>query len=217
MAAAKHAERCLPLVIANEHGWEILAPEGFEVTWNGGLLPNDVKVTPDKKHHLCPVGIFGHGIMTLHIGCVARTEPGINLLIGGPMNDPKDGIGPLTGIVECDWLPFTATMNWKLTRPHNTVRFEKDEPICHIYPLPRYGVDRTEAEIRDMTIIERTLYKEWSDSRRDFIRDKRIGANDVKPQDWQKTYFQGKDRPGPKGRRVVDHQTKVRARSFERT
>src|SRR5277367_4965853 len=30
------AYRCLPLNIANAHGWEILSPVGFEAIWNGG-------------------------------------------------------------------------------------------------------------------------------------------------------------------------------------
>ena len=32
-----HAYRCLPLNIANSHGWEILSPCAFEVAWRGGM------------------------------------------------------------------------------------------------------------------------------------------------------------------------------------
>ena len=32
----RHAYRCLPLSIANTHGWELLVPGAFEVEWNGG-------------------------------------------------------------------------------------------------------------------------------------------------------------------------------------
>ena len=32
----------------------------------------------------------------------------------GPPNHVKDGIQPLVGLVETDWLPFPFTMNWHL-------------------------------------------------------------------------------------------------------
>ena len=41
------AYRCLPLNIANAHGWEILTPFGFEAYWRGGAAPGDVIVRPD--------------------------------------------------------------------------------------------------------------------------------------------------------------------------
>ena len=41
------AYRCLPLNIANAHGWEILAPAAFDAYWNGGAAISDVIVQPD--------------------------------------------------------------------------------------------------------------------------------------------------------------------------
>jgi hypothetical protein len=32
----RHAYRCLPLNIANAHGWEVASPCAFEVEWDGG-------------------------------------------------------------------------------------------------------------------------------------------------------------------------------------
>ncbi len=52
----------------------------------------------------------------------------------GPTNWPKDGASPLDGVIETDWLPYTVTMNWQLTRPNHTVRFGSNEPICMISP-----------------------------------------------------------------------------------
>ena len=31
-----HAYRCLPLVIGNQHGWEVFTPSGFTARWTGG-------------------------------------------------------------------------------------------------------------------------------------------------------------------------------------
>ena len=54
-----------------------------------------------------------------------------------PLNEPKDGLQPLTGIIETDWAPFTFTMNWKFTRKLAPVAFEQDEPFCMIFPVKR--------------------------------------------------------------------------------
>src|ERR1019366_6710170 len=40
----RHAYRCLPLSIANTHGWELLVPAAFEVEWNGGENIADLPV-----------------------------------------------------------------------------------------------------------------------------------------------------------------------------
>src|SRR5262249_19521700 len=43
----RFAYRCLPLNIANAHGWEILAPSGFSVYWDGRAIKEAVYVIPD--------------------------------------------------------------------------------------------------------------------------------------------------------------------------
>jgi Family of unknown function (DUF6065) len=93
------------------------------------------------------VSHFGHGILTFHIPCLFRTEPGIDLLVQGPVNRPKDAIAPLSGIVETDWAPYTFTMNWQFTRPGIAVRFEKGEPFCHVWPLQRGALQTVEPEV----------------------------------------------------------------------
>ena len=39
------AYRCLPLNIANAHGWELLSPIGFSAKWSGGNERRDVQIT----------------------------------------------------------------------------------------------------------------------------------------------------------------------------
>src|SRR5579864_5099955 len=41
------AYRCLPLNIANAHGWELLSPCGFEAIWNGSPDPSGVTLRLD--------------------------------------------------------------------------------------------------------------------------------------------------------------------------
>jgi len=40
----RHAYRCLPLSIANAHGWDILCPIAVAVDWNGGRRTEDLTV-----------------------------------------------------------------------------------------------------------------------------------------------------------------------------
>ncbi len=84
---------------------------------------------------------FGSGVLTFRPRYVFRTSEGDNLWVKGPPNGVKDGIVPLEGIVESDWLPYTFTMNWKFTRPYRPVRFREGEAICAIHPFPRHYVE----------------------------------------------------------------------------
>src|SRR5690242_11771717 len=42
-----NAYRCLPLLIANAHGWEVRCPVAFEAEWNGGSNKEDVQIIFD--------------------------------------------------------------------------------------------------------------------------------------------------------------------------
>jgi hypothetical protein len=103
----RHAYRCLPLTIANSHGWEILSPAGFSAIWNGGNGLDAVTVTPDVGAEPAALSHFGHGVLTFTVPCLFQTEPGFDLLVTGPINRPKDSIAPLTGLIETDWSPYT--------------------------------------------------------------------------------------------------------------
>ncbi|MFZ2139729.1 MAG: DUF6065 family protein, partial [Xanthobacteraceae bacterium] len=72
----RFAYRCLPLNIANAHGWEIVCPSAFDAVWNGGTSRDSVRVRP--SYHTLPPAIshFGEGTLTFHVPCLFRTEPG---------------------------------------------------------------------------------------------------------------------------------------------
>ena len=110
------AYRCLPLNIANAHGWLILNTVPFLAEWNGDPGTDGVSITPTAAGPLLASSHFGSGVLTFSVNGLFHTEPGYDLMATGPFNSPKDAIHPLTGIVETDWSPFTFTMNWKFTR-----------------------------------------------------------------------------------------------------
>ncbi|MDB5479949.1 MAG: JmjC domain protein [Caulobacteraceae bacterium] len=210
------AYRCLPLGIANSHGWEILNPRGCEVIWNGGPAAEDVVVRPDPggQDHDAAVALFGLGTVTFHIAGIFRTPAGWNLWAGGPPNSAKDGTSPLTGLVETDWAPFTFTMNWKLTRPNHPVRFEEGEPICFIFPVERRVIDSvtpTFAPIGDDPELM-ARFEAWSRSRYEFQGRMRSHPPSAPAEKWQKFYHQGVDASG--GCPRPDHQTKLHVAPF---
>ena len=210
------AYRCLPLNIANAHGWEMLSPCGFEACWNGGGAPGDVTLRLDAgaDPQTAPVALFGQGVLTFHIYGLFRTEPGWNLWIGGSPNRPKDGIYPLTGVMETDWAPFTFTMNWRFTRPDNWIRFEKGEPICFVFPVQRGYLETTTPKLVPLDADPglRDRFKAWSRSRNDFGAKVKAETPTRPSARWQKHYFRGIDVDGVPG--ADDHCTKLRPPPF---
>ncbi len=142
----KFPYRCLPLVIANQFGWDVINPATFRAVWNGGSQPSDVQINfPTRNTSNLIQTHFGEGVLTFTLGHLFQTPPGINLWVGGPPNWPKDGIIALQGVVETDWCPATFTMNWLFTRPNHPIHFEAGEPYCRYlsHSPPHDGVSPT--------------------------------------------------------------------------
>ncbi len=140
------ARRRLPLNIANAHGWEILCPAAFTAVWSGQPGIDRVRIQTAGNDQPPAVSHFGHGVLTFHLPCLFRTEPGYDLMVLGPINRPKDGIAPLAGVVETDWAACSFTMNWMLTRPGMEVSFAQGEPFCHVFPVKRGELEAIEPE-----------------------------------------------------------------------
>jgi hypothetical protein len=212
------AYRCLPLNIANAHGWEILSPCSFNACWAGASGTDAVLIdmAPDADPNLVPVSLFGQGVLTFHIAGLFRTPPGWNLWVGGSPNQPKDGIYPLTGIVETDWAPYTFTMNWRFTRPNQWVHFDRGEPICFVFPVRRGYLEEISPKLVPMEADPEVLgqFTAWSRSRDEFHAKMARETPQSGSDKWQKHYYRGVD---IKGRpRTEDHATKLRLSPFTR-
>ena len=210
------AYRCLPLNIANAHGWEVLSPCAFTACWAGGTGTDAVLIDtpPDADPTQVPVSLFGQGVLTFHIAGLFRTEPGWNLWAGGSPNRPKDGIYPLSGVIETDWAPYTFTMNWRFTRANHWVKFAAGEPICFVFPVQRGYLDEVTPRLVSMEDAPEVLdqFHTWSRSRDEFhakmAREMPQSASDK----WQKDYYRGIDAKGQPG--AADHSTKLRLKPF---
>ncbi len=212
------AYRCLPLNIANAHGWEVLCATGFEAVWNGDPGKVDITITPtdggDKAD--LPISLFGSGLLTFHVNGLFRTPPGWNLWIGGSPNRPKDGIAALTGVVDTDWSPYSFTMNWRFTRPHHKIRFEAGEPFCFVFPVQRATLEAVQPRFEDMACEPelQAHFRAWSASRNEFNADmtKPESRHLLPAETWQKRYYRGDDMADQPV--IVDHMAKWRLRPF---
>ena len=210
---AKHPYRCLPLTMANTSGWEILCPAGITATWNGGTHQDDIEITGDPGFSGLKNFVrshFSHGVLTFHTGYLFKTPPGWSMWAMGPPNHVKDGIQPLSGLVETDWLPFPFTMNWHFTRP-GTVRFLKGEPFCFITLMQDKQLEEVQLVQRSMDSNEELndQYKAWFKQRDEF--NTKIYARDphATKEAWQRFYFRG-ELPDNTGEAPKDHVNKRR-------
>ncbi len=209
-----HAYRCLPLTILNQTGFWIMNPVGFTAVWNGRPEPGTIAFTFDTTADFWSSWInsqFGLGIITWNTPFLFRTQPvGSRLFITGPVNYFKENLCALNALIESDWISMSFTMNWRVLRAHEPIRFDVGEPLFQAIPLAgNVCADLEQAEVNYCRLGDNPevaqSYLEWQQSRNQFHHQKAIGA--VRADGWQKDYFHGQDAAG---RAVApDHRTKV--------
>lgn len=216
MDATHHrfAYRCLPMVIANQSGWIVQNSHTFTATWDGSGAIEGITVEPLSGPGRCPASThFGSGVLTFTLPYLFQTSPGYALLMRGAPNWPKDGASPLEGVIETDWSPMSATMNWKLTRPGLTVRFDAGDPVCMIVPVRLDTLEQVAPALLEFAEAGELAeqHRAWAESRARFLsgdRSEVIGVGDG----WQKHYFQG---VAPGGVEATEHRRALRLQPFE--
>jgi Family of unknown function (DUF6065) len=198
----RHPYRCLPLVVANTTGWELLSPVSFTASWNGGPRCEDIRLDPDDDTtpellQRWAVSHFSGGVVTFHTGYLFRTEPGWDLWVGGPPNHIKDGVQALTGVVETFWLPFPFTMNWRFTRP-GMVSFKKGEPFCFVMPIQHEAIDDVQPVVKSIAEEPelQAQYLAWGQSRTGFLEKLAQRDEATVATGWQRDYFKGRTPEG---------------------
>ena len=210
------AYRCLPLTIANQLGWFVTSPVGFTAFWRGGGAQGSVDFTFDRDPDFWKRWVndqFGQGIVTWNMPFLLRTRPtGSKLLVTGPANYFRRHAQPLTALIETDWMTASFTMNYKLTEPCEPIRFEAGEPLAQFIPLAGdvcSDLERADVTYRRLIDDPDTYakYTQWSNARNQFHEAKRQGV--VRPDEWQKDYFLGRDLAG-EAAPTTQHKTKLR-------
>jgi hypothetical protein len=167
------AYRCIPLNVANQYGWQILSPIEFCANWNGGSLNSDMEVHFHEESKInVAASHFGYGILTIVPDFVIKTPKDVSLHVRGVPNQFIDGLSPLEGIVETDWLPFTFTYNIKFTRPGEII-FKKGDPLFTITPIDKNYIESFSLVKKDLSenddLLEKS--KSFGESRMNHIRN----------------------------------------------
>jgi Family of unknown function (DUF6065) len=163
-----HAYKCLPLVVANQWGWQILCPTDVVATWDGseGLSGLRIEVAPQFEPAI--KSQFGAGIITFSPPWLFRTPPGWDLYLKGPTNRWKPNCIPLDGVIETWWLNYTFTLNWKLVQP-GTVVFRQGESLGQLLPVPHLTFEDAAATEAPIGLLEPQAAEEllkWQEKRR---------------------------------------------------
>ena len=165
------AYQCLPLAVANQWGWEVICPTDAEVTWDGSLGREGLRVEVAPQWAPAIKSQFGRGIVTFSPPWLFRTPAGWDLYVKGPSNRWKENAAPLEGVVETWWLSYTFTFNWKVVTP-GTVRFVRGEPIGHLLPVPHttfQGATAVEAPIMEVEPQAAEELMRWREERRRIV------------------------------------------------
>jgi hypothetical protein len=172
MDGKPHSYQCLPLVVANQWGWQILCPTDVRATWDGSPDPLGTWVEVDERYKPAIKSQFGLGIVTFSPPWLFRTSPGWDLYAKGPSNRWKLNCTPLEGVVETWWLNYTFTLNWKIVEP-GTVTFARGESLGQLVPVPHgtfRGATAREVPIQAEPESEAELLR-WLARRRQVARE----------------------------------------------
>jgi hypothetical protein len=211
-----YANRCLPLLIANQSGWLLLNDATVRLRWDGGRAREGLTVSYEERppRHAA-ISHFGSGIVTWTLPYLFRTPPGWSLVVRGATNNPRPDACPLDAVVETDWSHSPFTVNWQLLRRDEDVVVREGEPLCFLYPQRRGELESFRAEIVD--VVEEPDLKRsveaWSEARASFLGGLTVEGSPARQQGWQKDYFQGRTDAG----RRPDHQTRLHLQPFRQT
>lgn len=210
-----YANRCLPLLIANQNGWLLLNDARVRLVWDGRPERDGVRISydPSRPPDNPALSHFGGGIVTWRVPYLFRTSPEWNLVVRGAPNNPRAGAWPLDAVVETDWSASPFTMNWQLTQPGQEVVVEAGEPLCMVFPQRRGELESVVTEVVDAADDPALLLAvdEWASGRARFLEELPVEGTAAHAQRWQRDYFKGTGgREAEKG-----HQTRLHLKHFE--
>jgi hypothetical protein len=164
-----HAYHCLPLVMANQWGWQILCPTDVTVAWDGSPNLEGLRVDVVPQYQSVIKSQFGSGIVTFSPPWLFRTPPGWDIYVKGPSNRWKFNCVALDGVIETWWLNYTFTLNWKLIEP-GVVHFARGESLAQLLPVPHATFENSQALEAPIGLLEPNAGQEllaWREKRRE--------------------------------------------------
>ena len=127
-ADKKAPYRCLPLVVANQYGWEILSTHHIRAVWDGTSRAEGLLVENLSGDGFLHAALILGGVLTFQIRSLPDTKTVGTSWSADPPKSKAEV--PLDGIVETDWTrPFHD--NCAAPRRH---LITLGEPICLFFP-----------------------------------------------------------------------------------
>lgn len=205
------AYNCLPLVMANRHGFVVKTLYGFRVYWNGGdgrrdvrVEMTDAKAAATHRRAQRTTAQFGMGTFTVQYLWALRTPRNVNLFTGPVPNYMIDGIVPMTAMVEADNLRRDFGFTIRVTRKKRWIDIPEGSWLAWIMPYPRHFIDGYRFKSAAQVVSRRTLEAERNASRRAGF--KRTHIDKAKPNRLGRDYLKGVD---PFGNKFRDHQVRL--------
>jgi hypothetical protein len=210
----RFAYRCLPLVVANSIGWDLVSAVSFDAVWLGGEHESSVQVRllgdpSSEERRLMPEGHFGHGILTLQTGLLLTTPEPFGLFVGAPVNMPRTAVAPLSGFVETNWLPYPFTLNWQFVRRGVPVRVLRGEPVATVWPMDPATLEGFTLEVAplaaDAPLAQRS--RAWQSARDQHLAEAALRVEAGGEHGWQRDYLRGIE---PGGSMLADRSHRTR-------
>jgi hypothetical protein len=125
-----HARFCLPLLMANQLGFELLSPIDVVVEWSGKDEP---KITVNDGDHRAITTHSAEGSFTIQLNLVFRTPENWFTLVKG-MPNVRRPFNVMEGLIETWWTPANFGVICLMHGP-DIVRIRRGEPLAVAVPI----------------------------------------------------------------------------------
>lgn len=157
----QHARFCMPLLMANGLGYDILSPATFEVEWDGDES-KDAKVNVlDKSSHSIVDNHSAYGSFTVQAQFIPKTEEGYFLYIKGIPNIRRP-FSVMEGMIETWWNPAHFGLVC-LCNHAGKFTIAKGEPLARMILINQDTI-KVNLEIKDNQ-FDVPKRKEWLEKR----------------------------------------------------
>jgi hypothetical protein len=140
---------------------------------------------------------FGEGINTWNTPFGFRTNlEGLRLLICGPANYFRSNAPPIMALMQSERMTISFSTTYKIINSEIPAFFEAGEPLFQAISLANdFGSDLNTANVTyRRRVDDLEMFRachDWSETRTKFHQSK--ANNEVRTDQWQKDYFQGRD------------------------
>lgn len=141
-----HAKFCMPLLMANELGYDILSPATFEIEWDGDESHDTNIYIIEASSHAGIDNHSAHGSFTVQSQFITKTEEGYYIYLKG-MPNIRRPFSVMEGLVESWWNPAHFGIVCLCNHAGKFI-IKKGEPIARLIYLHQDAI-KTSLEIKD--------------------------------------------------------------------